>query len=278
MKIGRQEMTAVGRACISRFLVDEIFNRSFHPGLESELSHNLKQIEQNIRRFSPAINSQEESDALTGKVVLWRLATLEGLKDILTSPESEDCRREFSRVATSNLTANLINYLGEPVPVGIQDSAHMIIELAVSIAANLPLESRDISIIYPMPGDLFQPLFMKVESGVGVPLLENPGQDTSTDADAASTGSGDKDEASSKEGEKENNKIRKEKPKTGMLQAMMGGGNSQGQKGKAAQAQQQQQEAEAKKEDAPQKVRFAGFVGVEVRGRQMLCKAPVWTV
>jgi len=274
MKTGKHEMTAVGRACISRFLVDEIFNRSFHPGLESELSQHLKLIEQNIRRFSPALNNQEESDALTGKVVLWRLATLEGLKDVLTSPESEECRREFSRVATSNLTANLINYLGEPVPAGIQDSAHMIVELAVSIAANLPLESRDISIIYPMPGDLFQPLFMKVESGV--PALENPGQDTSTDADAASTGSGDKDDQSSKEGEKEGNKIRKDKPKTTMLQVMMGGGQNQGQKNKPAT--QQQQDVEPKKEDAPQKVRFAGFVGVEVRGRQMLGKAPVWTV
>jgi hypothetical protein len=142
----------------------------------------------------------------------------------------------------------------------------MIIELAVSIAANLPLESRDISIIYPMPGDIFQPLFMKVGEA-GVPPLENPGADA-TSEDTSSTNSGDKDEAKD---EKEGGKLRKEKTKSGgMLQAMMGS-NTGPAKGKP-----QGPESEGKKEDAPQKVRFAGFVGVEVRGRQMLGKAPVW--
>jgi len=280
LKVGKQEMTAVGRACISRFLVDEIFNRSFHPGLEVELSTSLKNIEQNIRRFSPALNSQEESDALTGKVVQWRLATLEGLKDVLNSPESDECKLQFSRLATANLTANLINYLGEPIPAGIEDSAHMIIELAVSIAANLPLESRDISIIYPMPGDILQPLFMKIEAGV--PPLENPGVDTSSEVDASSTGSNDKDEPP-KEAEKDGNKVRKEKPKNTMLQAMMGGGSNAGAGPKpkttgAAPGTAQDAGENKTKEDAVQKVRFAGFVGVEVRGRQMLVKAPVWTV
>jgi hypothetical protein len=37
-------------------------------------------------------------------------------------------------------------------------------------------------------------------------------------------------------------------------------------------------EAKGKPEDGAQKVRFAGFLGVEVRGRQMLAKAPVWVV
>jgi hypothetical protein len=281
LKVGKQEMTAVGRACITKFLVDEIFNRSFHPGLEGELSTSLKNIEQNIRRFSPALNNQEESDALTAKVVQWRLATLEGLRDVLGSPESEEYRKQFSRVATTNLTASLINFLSEPVPPGIEDSAHMIVELAVSIAANLPLESRDISIIYPMPGDPVQPLFMKTEAGV--PALENPGVDTSSEVDASSTGSGDKDEAP-KDAEKQDGKNRKEKTKsTGMLQAMMGG-SSQGAGPKKQTSVSSQGPTESsndgkgKSEDGPQKVRFAGFVGIEVRGRQMLGKAPVWAI
>lgn len=284
LKVGKQEMTAVGRAVITRFLADEVFNKSFHPGLEGELSTNLKSIEQNIRRFSPALNNQEESDALTAKVVQWRLATLEGLKDIVNSPESEEYRKQFSRVATTNLTASLINFLQEPVPAGIEDSAHMIVELAVSIAANIPLESRDISIIYPMPGDPLQPLFMKVETGV--PPLENPGVDTSSEVDASSTGSGDKEEAT-KESEKSDGKLRKEKTKgPGMLQAMMGG-SSQGERAPKKQTSVSSQgptegssdgKGKISSEDGPQKVRFAGFVGVEVRGRQMLGKAPVWTV
>lgn len=285
MKIGKQEMTAVGRACITKFLVDEIFNRTFHPGLEDGLSNSLKSIEQNIRRFSPALNNQEESDALTAKVVQWRLATLEGLKDVLQSPESEDHKKEFSQFATSKLTASLINFLQEPVPAGIQDSAHMIVELAVSIASNLPLESRDISIVYPMPGEMLQPFIMKTEAGI--PALENPGADTSSEVDAASTGSGDKEE-SSKEGEKtEGGKLRKEKAKStgGMLQAMMGGGSSSGPTGKKPSISSQggqegssEGKSKAPAEDGAQKVRFAGFVGIEVRGRQMLSKAPVWTV
>jgi hypothetical protein len=283
MKVGKQEMTAVGRACITRFLVDEVFNKSFHPGLEGEFSTRLKSIEQNIRRFSPALNNQEESDALTAKVVQWRLATLEGLRDGLSTPESEEYRKQFSRVATANLTASLINFLQEPVPAGIEDSAHMIVELAVSIAANIPLESRDISIIYPMPGDLVQPLFMKIEQGV--PALENPGVDTSIEADASSTGSGDKDEPP-KEAEKPDGKNRKEKTKsTGMLQAIMSG-SSQGVGPKKQTTVSSQGPTEGSSEgkgkvsseDGPQKVRFAGFVGIEVRGRQMLGKAPVWTI
>lgn len=282
MKIGKQEMTAVGRACIAKFLVDEIFNRTFHPGLDIQLSSSLKGIEQNIRRFSPQLNNQEESDALTAKVVQWRLATLEGLKDVLSSPESEEHKKNFSRVATTNLTACLINYLGEPVPPGLEDSAHMIVELAVSIASNLPLESRDISISYPMPGDMLQPFLMKVEGGI--PALENPGTD-STSEDASSTGSGDKDE-SPKEGEKGDGKLRKEKPKGGggMLQTMLGGGSS-GPAGKKPSISSQggseggnEVKSKISSEDGAQKVRFAGFVGVEVRGRQVLGKAPVWTV
>lgn len=279
MKIGKQEMTAVGRACITKFLMDEIFTRSFHPGLETELSNSLKRIEQNIRNFSPALNNQEESDALTSKVVNWRLATLEGLRDVLNSAESDEYKKQFSQVATTNLTASLINFLQEPVPAGIEDSAHMIVELAVSIASNLPLESRDINIVYPMPGDLLQPYIMKVETGI--PALENPGAETPSDADASSTNSGEKEEGL-KEGEKEGKRLAKEKPKReGMLQAMMGGSSS-GSGNKKGGSQQGEVSSEGKSkvssEDGPQKVRFGGFVGIEVRGRQILSKAPVWSV
>ncbi|TVY36185.1 hypothetical protein LSUB1_G007213 [Lachnellula subtilissima] len=284
MKIGKQEMTAVGRACITKFLVDEIFNRTFHPGLEDGFSSSLKSIEQNIRRFSPALNNQEESDALTAKVVQWRLATLEGLKDTLSTAESEEYKKDFAQYVTSRLTANLITYLQEPVPAGIEVSAHMIVELAVSIASNLPLESRDISIVYPMPGDMLQPFIMKTEAGI--PPLENPGVDTSSEIDAASTGSGDKED-SAKEGEKpEGGKLRKEKTKStgGMLQAMMSGGSSAPSGKKLSVSSQGGQDGssegkvKASTEDGAQKVRFAGFVGVEVRGRQVLSKAPVWTI
>lgn len=274
IKIGKQEMTAVGRACITKFLVEEIFTNCFHPGLEGGLSADLKSIEQNIRRFSPQLNNQEESDALTAKVLQWRLATLEGLKDHLSSPESEVHKKQFSDMATGNLSANLINYLQEPIPPGIEDSAHMIVELAVSVASNLPLESRDISIVYPMPGDMLQPSMMKVESQI--PALETSISDTNTEGDANSTASADKED---EKGDSKDGKLRKEKPKSGMLQAMMGSSSSSGPSKKAPAGGENSSEGKkVSSEEGTQKVRFAGFVGVEVRGRQVLVKAPVWTV
>lgn len=278
MSIGKQEMTAVGRACITRFLVDEIFNRSFHPGLESELSLNLKNIEQNIRRFSPAINNQEESDALTSKVVQWRLATLDGLRDLLSSQESEEYKEQFMRMVTSNLTANLINYLHEPIPGGIEEAATTIVEQAVSIAANIPLESRDVVIMYPMPNDLVHRQYMKIEAGI--PALEHPGAETNG-FDSSSVGSNDRDEGS-KEEQKSHARPTKEKSgKVGMLHAMMGGGSGGGPPGKkmsiSSQGCQDQSE-KIKSEDGAHKVRFAGFMTIDVRGRQVLFSAPVWTM
>jgi hypothetical protein len=271
LQVGKQEMTAVGRAFISRFLIEEVFNKTFHPGLDIGFSSQLKLIEQNIRRFAPALNNQEESDALTGKVVQWRLATLDGLREVLQSAESEEHRKQFTRVATSNLTASLVNFLSEPNPNGIADSAHMIIELAVNIACNLPLESRDIAIMYPLPGDPLQQSFMKVESG-GMPPLENAGADATGDVDGSSTASGDKDDAGKESEKSEAGKLRKERPgKGGMLQP--------GSKKSAQNTPDTPSEAKGKQsEDGAQKVRFAGFLGVEVRGRQILAKAPVWTV
>lgn len=250
--------------------MEEVFNTTFHPGLEHGFSCQLKIIEQNIRRFSPALNNQEESDSLTAKVVQWRLATLDGLREVLQSPDSEEHRKQFARVATSNLASSLVNFLSEPIPNGIADSAHMIIELAVNIACNLPLESRDIAISYPLPGDILQPAYMKIESGAGMPPLENPAGEAPGDVDGSSTTSGDKDDAGKESDKPEGGKLRKERPnKAGLLQP--------GPPKKSGQI--TPDEAKGKQsEDGPQKVRFAGFLGVEVRGRQMLAKAPVWTV
>lgn len=272
-KIGKQEMTGVGRACITKFLMDDIFNKSFHPALDPQLSIELKKIEKNIRKISPPLNNQEESDALTSKIVNWRLATLEGLKEYLASAESEEIKAQFSQMCTSNLWGTLIQYLNES-PGGIEDAAHSIVELAISIAVNIPLESRDIYITLPLPGDKVQPNTMKIEGGI--PALTNVGD--SSEADGSSTGSGEKDD---KENEKGEGKLRKEKPKHGgVLSNLIGGNSSSSGKKPSSQAAEPSSEVKSKlmAEDGVQKVRFAGFVGVEVRGRQMLNKAPVWTV
>lgn len=232
LKTGKQEMTAVGRAVITRWVVDEIFDQCFHPSLDPELSRQLKDIEHSIRRYSYTMNSQEEFDALTSKVISWRMATLEGLQRVLSSPEAAIHRTDFTRRATSNLTASLFQHLTEPPPAGVDGSASMIVELAVGIAANLSLESRDVAVTYPHPLDTVQPGIMDVEK-TALPPIETRG-----DAD------GDDDEDSGKEDK---------------------GGKDR--KSRAA----------LPPKDS-NKVRFAGFMAVEVRGRQVLVKAPVWTL
>ncbi|RYP08283.1 hypothetical protein DL764_002017 [Monosporascus ibericus] len=228
IKTGKQEMTAVGRAVIIRWIVDEVFNKCFHPGLDVNLSSQLKVIEQNIRKFSYTLNSQEEYEALTAKVVNWRMATLEGLQHVLQAPESNDYRADFTKMIATNLTAALYKHLNDPPPPGVDGSASMIIELAVGIAANLPLESRDVAITYPLPGDPIQPELMDPEKTGLPPLAEY--------ADAAEESGKDGDKASKRD------KTKSAPPKD------------------------------------PNKVRFAGFCVVEVRGRQVLVKAPVWSL
>ncbi|CCC08371.1 unnamed protein product [Sordaria macrospora k-hell] len=248
LKTGRQEMTAVGRAVITRWVVDEIFNRCFHPGLEPELSKQLKTIEQNIRHFSYTLNSQEEHDALTSKVL-----------------------------ATSNLTAHLFQHLTEPAPVGVDGSVGMIVELAVGIASNLPLESRDVAIVYPLPEQPIQTKLMEVEK-TALPPLEGRPSDASEEGTA-----GDGAKESSKERARGDKATR-----SGMLNTIhhtIGGNSAAGgppgsRKGSIADSSTlptAPSGAASQSKDAG-RVRFAGSFGVEVRGRHVLVKAPVWTI
>jgi len=261
IKTGKQEMTAVGRAVITRWLVDEIFNRCFHPGLNFELSRQLKAIEQNIRHFSYKLTSQEEIDALTSKVVSWRMATLEGLQDVLRSGESATWKADFTQAATNSLTNCLFQHLSDPPPPGVDGSAGMIVELAVGIAANLPLESRDVAIVYPLPEQHIDPHIMEVEKA-GLPVLE------ARPSDAGDDGTGE--ESGGKDGAKDAK--RGDKGRTGMLD------NSLQIMDMTEVLTQYKAPPPPSKGSDPGKVRFAGFVGVEVRGRQVLVKAPVWTI
>ncbi|KAI0603313.1 hypothetical protein F4775DRAFT_23617 [Biscogniauxia sp. FL1348] len=264
IKTGKQEMTAVGRAVIVRWIVEEIFNKCFHPGLDVNLSCHLKEIERNIRRFSYTMTSQEEYDALTAKVLNWRMATLEGLQHMLNSPESSEYRNDFTKMATSNLTATLYQYLTDPPPAGVDGSASMIVELAVGIAANLPMESRDVALTYPLPGDPIQLDIMELEKS-GLPPLPDPVEET---------------EDSTKENDKA---ARREKTKSGMLTMLGGTPNPGSRKGSTVSLLTDTATTAVPPPlppppKDPSRVRFAGFIGVEVRGRQVLVKAPVWAL
>ena len=179
-----REMTAVGRATISRWLVEEILDNFFHPALEPRLSLSLKFIERNLRRYSPPSSSDEEKDALVSKIATWRLSTIEGLQDILNCPEANENYKILTHELTESLSIYLADFLKEPAPPGLQGGVGMIIELTIGIAANLPLESRDVFVEYINPGRLVDETYMKVEAGL--PSLTNPGDDY-TFGDTSST-------------------------------------------------------------------------------------------
>ena len=190
--------------------------------------------------------------------------------------------------------------LKEPTPPGLEGGVSMIVELAVGIAANLPLESRDVFVEYIAPGSLVQESMMKIETGL--PALVSPGEGPS-ESESASVVSKQNEETGSIESKETGNSS--------------GTGNEEALKELAAQQQQQQQQqqtsVQAKKksmfggfmgssgtkkgsigsgtavpgnqqppppqQQAPPKedrVRFSTFMAVEVRGRSVLFKAPVY--
>ena len=285
-----KEMTAVGRACISRWLVDELFDRFFHPALEPTLSSYLKIIEKNLRRFAPPTPTEEEREGLLAKISNWRLATLDGLADQLAAPEATENRTQLTKTLTEMLTQDLTLNLKDESRPGLAAGVDGIIELAVGIAANLPLESRDVYVDYIMPGTPVNEAFMKVEGPL--PALTNPGEGHNavvaanaaaaaaaaaaaggeSGLDSASMGSAeekeDEEAAAGREGGAAPGK------KKGMFTGLMGGsskksGGAGGQPGRGGPAEPPPQP----KED---RVRFAAFMSVEVRGKAMLIKAPVY--
>ncbi|KAI5460003.1 hypothetical protein BGZ63DRAFT_405952 [Mariannaea sp. PMI_226] len=266
LKTGKQEMTAIGRAVISRWIAEEIFNKCFHPGLDPQLSQDLKEIELSIRHNAYTMSSQEEFNALTSKVVSWRMTTLEGLNRQLNSADAVDNRALFTDKCTINLTACLYQFLSTPPPPGVEGSTSMIVELAVGIAANLPLESRDVAITYPLPGDILQPHLMELEKGALPPLEPHREEDDDEDSD---------------ENEKDKNgQGRTDKPKTGTLKTATKPGAVGRESSEISTSGMTDTDVEGIPALAknPSRVRFAGFLALEVRGRQVLMKAPVWTI
>lgn len=293
---GTREMTAVGRACISRWLVDELFDRYFHPSLDPSLSAHLKIIEKNLRRFAAPTPSEEEKDALMARISNWRLATLDGLQEVLSSSQAGEFRLQLTEQLVEKLTASLSMGLKDPVPAGLEGGVGMIIELAVGIAANLPQESRDVFVDYVTPGTLVNEAYMKVETGL--PPLTNPGEGllegarptgaaekTSDDSNttdpkdnnpgedgAASTGGSSA--AGSVVGGTSSGPSTKESKKKSMFGGFMSGGKKAvGSAPSSGTHQQPPQPPQLPKED---RVRFAAFMAVEVRGRSVLVKASVF--
>ena len=337
---GGREMTVVGRASISRWVVEEILERFFHPGLDPGLSVHLKSIEQNIRRHHHDPQSIEEDDALSSKVCNWRLTTLDALKMELNSPHAAEYKSRLTQVLVEKLVASLQSHLHDPAPPGLLGGVQMIVNIAVGLASNIPLESRDVRVWYPIPGVPFDNKFMKLE-GQLPPLVQpastgenstaESGEKSLMDVDTHLQGSGDpaskvpanlkpsgsvagpgnsRDSNGKSSGDKEKRTMKQRlqtrhgstrgsqsnqdtgqgggpppvgaTPTTGTAVAQQ---NPTGQAG----AQQLQRggsqvsvagdvigSAGGPPKDEQKVVRIAGFMAVEVRGRSILVRAPVW--
>ncbi|KAK0255920.1 hypothetical protein LTS09_009222 [Friedmanniomyces endolithicus] len=305
---GKQEMTAAGRTFISRWLVEDCFDKYFHPDLDTPLSAQLRQVQRNIRLFAPLAQTVEEEEFLTSKVVNWRLATLEGLQDTLRGPQCPANRAAFTDMLKEQLIAALAVHLQDPAPSDLEGGVHMIVELVVSIAIHLPVESRDVVVEYFRPGLSIMAEQMKVESGIpalGVSIHDENAERASIRS--ASSEHTDVTETSLPAGGEAQPR------KRSMLSALTGSG-----KPKSSPAQQQQQHPSqhpqqgkhsaaatgssssllsgnaggrpessqggqglgqgqgVKEDNLPPRVRMAAGIGVSVRGRSVLVKAAVF--
>jgi hypothetical protein len=168
---GMKEMTAIGRATMSRWLVEEIFERHFHPALEPNLSMQLKSIEMNLRRQQTKTYTEEDRENAIARISNWRRTTFDGLTDSLQGKSAEENRAQLIDHLVEKFVACLEMNLCEPPPAGLENGARMIVENAVGISEKIPLESRDICVEYFMPGTLANEAVMKIEGGL--PPLTN---------------------------------------------------------------------------------------------------------
>ena len=281
--VGTKEMTAAGRAYITRLLVDDIFNRYFHPGLEPNLSRHLKSIEQNIRRLGNAATGEDRENQLD-RLSFWRRTTLDGLADMLQSQTATDNREQLTKFLVEKLTASLEMNLNTPPPPGLENSVAMIVELAVGIAANIPLESRDVTVEYFLPGTPIAESHMKIETAL--PPFAAPASDPLSKADGGHDSSSQldpdgKESSSSSTANSAANQTRK-KSVFGTLMGKKPQSQSEPPRPSSQPLSIQSAkdtEAEQRAKENGSRIRFSASVAVEVRGKNgvnVMVKAAVY--
>jgi len=294
-------MTAVGRAFLSHWLVAEIFDKYFHPDLDIGLSLQLQRIYHNIRRNAPYSQSAEEEDNLQSKVINWRLTTLEGLQDKLRSHDAAQNNAALIELLNHKLADDLAGLLQDPPPPDLQSGIPMIVELAVKIATHLPCESREVVVEYYWSGTPFTQELMKIETN-NIPALTNPIEATkespseegsvksgSAKAAAAATNTTVDDE------QLDDMRDKDDKARRGMFGSLKAGGPSlkkppppsnidpravRGSNERAGGSQTTLGKEPGRETPTPMKeerVRLCVGVSVQIRGRSVLAKAPVYT-
>ena len=169
----------------------------------------------------------------------------------------------------------------------------MIIELAISIAQHLPLESREVHIEYFYPDHSIVPDFMKIESGIPAltaPIVERDDADRASIRSMASRPDDNMSLAEQEQVQLQGSQPPREDKKRGMFgfggskkptasPATLGKRESSLGQGGSQQSLTQHPPGSSggpKDEVSPPRVRMAAGVFVQIRGKSILIKAPVY--
>jgi hypothetical protein len=280
--VGTKEMTAVGRAVISRWLVEQVFQRHFHPALDPILSIQLKSIEMNLRRQQMRPSTDEDRENSIVRLSNWRRTTFDGLGDMLSTPAAHEHRAELVERLIAELASFLSGHLHDPALPGLEASVRMIIENTINIAEKIPLEARDVCVEYFPPNISFVEGYMKVESGLP-PLSHQPPPPADPEADDSAAVEDDSSPASNSTGPGDIGTAPAHRPqKKSVFGALMGRkpAGPVSSRPSPGPAHDEKPVAAEERETQP-RIRFAAFLTVEVRGKgpsMVLVKAPVWMI
>jgi len=205
------------------------------------------------------------------------------LQEGLRSTQCATNRQQLTDKLKEELIKDLAVHLQDPPPSDLEGGVHMIIELVVSIAIHLPMESRDVVIEYFMPGYSIMQEQMKLETGIP-PLTMSVADDA---AERASVMSADTDTVESSENSNPHGDQPSSSKKTrSMLSALTGSkpkdraGEQQrkhaGAGGSSSSLHRPESAQGMKLQDQPPRVRMSAGIGVAIRGRSVLVKAPVF--
>lgn len=272
---GTKEMTALGRAVISRWLVEEVFQRHFHPGLEPGLSLALNRIEMNLRRQQMRPATDEDRENAIARLSNWRRTTFDGLGDMLADPAAQEHRAELIEHLTVELASFLSTQLHDPAPKELEGGVRMIIENTINIAEKIPLEARDVCVEYFPPNIAFMEGYMKVE-GQLPPLSHQPSPPADLEVDDPATAEGDASPNSKVPGAADGASATSREPRRRTVFGALMGRKSVNESSRSAGGQISEEKGE---QEGSNRIRFASFVTVEVRGKgppTVLVKAPVF--
>lgn len=281
LSVGTKEMTAVGRAVISRWLVEEVFQRYFHPSLDPAFSVQLKNVEMNLRRQRPS--SEEDRENASARLSYWRRTTFDGLSDSLVGPEAQQHRVELVEHLIVELAAFMGSQLHEIALPDLEASVRMIIENSINIIEKIPLEARDVCVDYFPPGISLAEQYMKVEGQL--PALSHPPPPPSDPEQLEEPTAAEGDASSgSTAGVLENGSPAQQKPsKKSIFGALIRGKHASSEISRPAPAPgpTEDKSETAELTQSHPRIRFAAFLAVEVRGKgpaTVLIKSPVWLV